>query len=363
MTSSTPAVLNQVASSKKLGFFSLSRDRSHLFKVAALVAVIALALVFTGALIAPIGAPVALVIGTAFVLAGLAGFGFFGIRLTIAVESCLRHKPLNSTKPPEVESLPQATPVADLIKELNDTEVPKEFIDPIVAFCLSWQEIRREKSFTDGQKIKLINAGEATFEDFGCKTIEEAFEIIKKAGIKTERFKIPKGVEIQEGHFKQIKEACPSLKSLDLRNCLYSSFTNASFTHLKDLPLEHLNLSGCHQLTNAALAPLKDLPLQHLDLRGCSNITYAGLTHLKDLPLKRLDLAGCYYVTDAALACLKGLPLQKLNVSGCHQLTNAVLDHLKDFTLLKRLDLIDCPNLTSQDKILLGTILCECQIL
>jgi hypothetical protein len=254
MASAQPVVSNKAAPSEKLGFFSLSKDSSHLFKVAALVAVVALALLFIGILIATISTPVALVAGGAFFLAGGAGGGCFAFRLEIAVESYLRHKFLNNTKP-------SATA---LLQEL-ETTLPKTVpTDIIIEYCFDVRGLAKEGLLTSKQKIQCVAAGNASFDEVGCHTIEAALGLIKASTLSIKKFNISPSQCIENMHFKQIKEACPFL--------------------------QHLTLTECENLRTGDMV---DIRWMHLPNIGISNFSDEGIEHLQGLPLTHLTLIGC----------------------------------------------------------------------
>ena len=55
--------------------------------------------------------------------------------------------------------------------------------------------------------------------------------------------------------------------------------------HLKSLPLEFLDLTGC-MITDAGLTHLSSLPLLNLNLSHCKDITEAGVRrHLANVPM------------------------------------------------------------------------------
>ena len=62
------------------------------------------------------------------------------------------------------------------------------------------------------------------------------------------------------------------------------------------------------------MAHLKKLTSLEVLILSSTEITDAGLEHLKDLPLNTLDLNLCFNLTDAGLEHLKGLPLKTLNL-------------------------------------------------
>ena len=101
--------------------------------------------------------------------------------------------------------------------------------------------------------------------------------------------------------------------------------------------LQHLELEGCRAITDEGLMHLKNLPLQHLNLNLCEFSKY-GLAHLQSLQqLKHLNLAYCGNITDVGLANLLTLPLQHLDLERSN-ITRAGLVQLKKLTQLEYLN-------------------------
>lgn len=69
------------------------------------------------------------------------------------------------------------------------------------------------------------------------------------------------------------------------------------------------------------LQVLAGMPLQRLDLKGCHNLRDVALKHLKGAPLTILDMSGSQQKwVGSGLKHLKGAPLKQLALGRWHKL-------------------------------------------
>lgn len=131
----------------------------------------------------------------------------------------------------------------------------------------------------------------------------------------------------------------PKLKHLSLTE-LYGINENC-LAHIKNLPLESLDL-GSTDVTNRALAELKEIKeLKNLKLSSCWDITSKGLEQLQNCPLETLDLRECplsfnEFNAEAAAIALqneKDVIKQQLKESFIHGTDGLLVNKFKKFSL------------------------------
>jgi F-box/leucine-rich repeat protein 14 len=164
---------------------------------------------------------------------------------------------------------------------------------------------------------------------------------------------------------------CVNLSHIKLSRCYVETwglaplqcFTNlvqldcSDFVQLKDNGLKYFNLPslrvlrlrGDSNITDAGLKYLSELTdLQELELGICEKVTDAGLKHLDQLVgLTYLGMLSLVRITDKGAKHLTGLTrLKYLDFSAC-RVTDATV-RLFANRKLYRLDIFNCPNITSE---------------
>lgn len=125
----------------------------------------------------------------------------------------------------------------------------------------------------------LMNQKSATLVDFRCKTLDEAFKLIRRNRRNIETLDLSYFYkELNHEHLEEIARNFPKLKNLNLG---YFEIKDAGLTHLSKLPLQKLHFLYCQEITDNGLKHLSKLPLQYLNIWSLPLVTDAGLEDLR----------------------------------------------------------------------------------
>ncbi|KAG0430725.1 hypothetical protein HPB47_022426 [Ixodes persulcatus] len=246
----------------------------------------------------------------------------------------------------------------------------------VAQVCRDWRDVADDRCVWSGVEAKL------RLPDVS----PSLYSSLKRRGIG--RIKIVSF----KGRLRELLRELPDLTSLDLSECYVITDNCIVESFMRQLPsLMSLNLSWCSQITDVSVACISAfLPnLEYLYLAGCEKITDGGMVliaanlfSLKFLEIKEceisnaalghlariggnsgtrqrlgvsaleyLGLEDCALVSDLGLEYLSlGLKnLVSLDLSMCLSVTDAGLEHIAKISSLKKLILLGCEDLTSQN--------------
>ncbi|XP_040073512.2 F-box/LRR-repeat protein 14-like [Ixodes scapularis] len=246
----------------------------------------------------------------------------------------------------------------------------------VAQVCRDWRDVADDRCVWSGveAKLRLPDVSPTLYSSLNRRGIGR---------IKVVSFK---------GRLRELLRELPDLTSLDLSECYVITDSCIVESFVRQLTsLVSLNLNWCSQVTDVSVACITALlpNLEYLYLAGCEKITDGGMVliaanlfSLKFLEIKEceisnvalghlagiggnsgtrqrfgvssleyLGLEDCALVSDLGLEYLSlGLKhLVSLDLSMCLSVTDAGLEHIAKISSLKKLTLLGCEDLTSQN--------------
>lgn len=255
-------------------------------------------------------------------------------------------KPGNG-QPPTKEAMADAE-YEEMIKKREESYLPKKEekgeTDQTVVQKKKYEPYSAEWKAKFWNSYYINDNPQESLLSLGLSSFEETEEFLSRVGTQLAHLNLG-WLYLNNDHFRDLFRHVPNIKSLEVIGgeitdygvsilkylpLTYVALINLELTdkaleHLKDMPLMHVDFSGCTRLTDRALEHLKRMPLREIAFVGCKNLTDKGLEHLQGMKLTKIDFSGCSQLTDAALISLKGMQLTKIDFSGCSRLTDAAL--------------------------------------